>query len=88
MSGRGLSLLLSLNYFDACFVLKDVVSHNKKMKTKKNKASKVDLTAGDRLGIKGLNKGKRRKLEAYQHLFYLLQVTTQMGQTQPDHTQT
>lgn len=44
------------------------------MKTKKNKASKDDLTAGDRVGIKGLNKGKRRKLEAYQHLFYLLQV--------------
>lgn len=44
------------------------------MKTKKNKESKDDLTAGDRLGIKGLNKGKRRKLEAYQHLFYLLQV--------------
>ena len=43
------------------------------MKNKKNKASKDDL-AGDRLGIKGLNKGKRRKLEAYQHLFYLLQV--------------
>lgn len=44
------------------------------MKNKKTKASKDDLTAGDRLGIKGLNKGKRRKLEAYQHLFYLLQV--------------
>uniref|UniRef100_A0A3Q4G4S4 IQ motif containing GTPase activating protein 2 n=1 Tax=Neolamprologus brichardi TaxID=32507 RepID=A0A3Q4G4S4_NEOBR len=40
---------------------KDVVSHNKKMKR-------------DRLGIKGLSKGKRRKLEAYQHLFYLLQT--------------
>lgn len=52
------------------------------MKTKKNKASKVDLTAGDRLGIKGLNKGKRRKLEAYQHLFYLLQVMTQTHYTQ------
>uniref|UniRef100_A0A8D3CWJ2 IQ motif containing GTPase activating protein 2 n=1 Tax=Scophthalmus maximus TaxID=52904 RepID=A0A8D3CWJ2_SCOMX len=38
------------------------------------KTSKDDLTAGDRLGIKGLNKGKRRKLEAYQHLFYLLQT--------------
>uniref|UniRef100_A0A671TP20 IQ motif containing GTPase activating protein 2 n=1 Tax=Sparus aurata TaxID=8175 RepID=A0A671TP20_SPAAU len=54
--------------------LQDVVSHNKKMKSKKNKASKDDLTAGDRLGIKGLNKGKRRRLEAYQHLFYLLQT--------------
>lgn len=63
-----------LNSFTVCFFLKDVVSHNKKMKSKKNKASKDDLTAGDRLGIKGLNKGKRRRLEAYQHLFYLLQV--------------
>ncbi|TDH12710.1 hypothetical protein EPR50_G00049690 [Perca flavescens] len=53
--------------------LQDVVSHNKKM-NKKNKASKEDLTTGDRLGIKGLSKGKRRKLEAYQHLFYLLQT--------------
>uniref|UniRef100_A0AAX7VF98 IQ motif containing GTPase activating protein 2 n=1 Tax=Astatotilapia calliptera TaxID=8154 RepID=A0AAX7VF98_ASTCA len=42
--------------------------------SKKNKASKDDPTAGDRLGIKGLSKGKRRKLEAYQHLFYLLQT--------------
>uniref|UniRef100_A0A4W6GA06 IQ motif containing GTPase activating protein 2 n=1 Tax=Lates calcarifer TaxID=8187 RepID=A0A4W6GA06_LATCA len=54
--------------------LQDVVSHNKKMKNKKNKVNKDDLTAGDRLGIKGLSKGKRRKLEAYQHLFYLLQT--------------
>uniref|UniRef100_A0A8C3AEB4 IQ motif containing GTPase activating protein 2 n=1 Tax=Cyclopterus lumpus TaxID=8103 RepID=A0A8C3AEB4_CYCLU len=54
--------------------LQDVVSHNKKMKNKKNKESKEDLTTGDRLGIKGLSKGKRRKLEAYQHLFYLLQT--------------
>uniref|UniRef100_A0A3Q0T8C6 IQ motif containing GTPase activating protein 2 n=1 Tax=Amphilophus citrinellus TaxID=61819 RepID=A0A3Q0T8C6_AMPCI len=54
--------------------LQDVVSHNKKMKSKKNKASKDDPMAGDRLGIKGLSKGKRRKLEAYQHLFYLLQT--------------
>uniref|UniRef100_A0A7N6FKH9 IQ motif containing GTPase activating protein 2 n=1 Tax=Anabas testudineus TaxID=64144 RepID=A0A7N6FKH9_ANATE len=53
--------------------LQDVVSHNKKM-NKKNKASKDDPTTGDRLGIKGLSKGKRKKLEAYQHLFYLLQT--------------
>uniref|UniRef100_UPI003AB0F5C1 ras GTPase-activating-like protein IQGAP2 isoform X3 n=1 Tax=Centroberyx gerrardi TaxID=166262 RepID=UPI003AB0F5C1 len=54
--------------------LQDVVSHSKKMKNKKSKMSKEELAAGDRLGIKGLNKGKRRKLEAYQHLFYLLQT--------------
>ncbi|XP_034026002.1 ras GTPase-activating-like protein IQGAP2 [Thalassophryne amazonica] len=50
--------------------LQDVVSHSKKM----NKKSKEDLAEGDKLGIKGLTKGKRRKLEAYQHLFYLLQT--------------
>lgn len=59
-----------------CF-LKDVVSHNKKMNAKKIK-SEMDLTTGDKLGIKGLSKGKRRKLEAYQHLFYLLQVIQEM----------
>uniref|UniRef100_H2M1F4 IQ motif containing GTPase activating protein 2 n=1 Tax=Oryzias latipes TaxID=8090 RepID=H2M1F4_ORYLA len=52
----------------------DVVSHSKKMKNKKSKTSKEDLTGGEKLGIKGLSKGKRRKLEAYQHLFYLLQT--------------
>uniref|UniRef100_A0A3P9GXU2 IQ motif containing GTPase activating protein 2 n=1 Tax=Oryzias latipes TaxID=8090 RepID=A0A3P9GXU2_ORYLA len=54
--------------------LQDVVSHSKKMKNKKSKMSKDDLTGGEKLGIKGLSKGKRRKLEAYQHLFYLLQT--------------
>lgn len=49
------------------------------MKSKKNKAGKDDLTGGDRLGIKGLSKGKRRKLEAYQHLFYLLQVLQKLN---------
>lgn len=38
------------------------------------KEGKLDLTGGDTLGIKGLNMVKRKKLEAYQHLFYLLQV--------------
>uniref|UniRef100_A0A8C8A1M7 IQ motif containing GTPase activating protein 2 n=1 Tax=Oryzias sinensis TaxID=183150 RepID=A0A8C8A1M7_9TELE len=54
--------------------LQDVVSHSKKMKNKKSKTSKDDITGGEKLGIKGLSKGKRRKLEAYQHLFYLLQT--------------
>ncbi|XP_037537000.1 ras GTPase-activating-like protein IQGAP2 [Nematolebias whitei] len=54
--------------------LQDVVTHNKKMKNEKDKASKDEQTGGDGLGIKGLSKGKRRKLEAYQHLFYLLQT--------------
>ncbi|KAM3868168.1 ras GTPase-activating-like protein IQGAP2 [Diretmus argenteus] len=54
--------------------LQDVVSHSKKMNNKKSKMSKEELAAGGGLGIKGLSKGKRRKLEAYQHLFYLLQT--------------
>ncbi|XP_054629890.1 ras GTPase-activating-like protein IQGAP2 [Dunckerocampus dactyliophorus] len=54
--------------------LQDVVSHNKKMKNEKNKMSNDDLGTADKLGIKGLSKGKRKKLEAYQHLFYLLQT--------------
>ncbi|XP_017307303.1 ras GTPase-activating-like protein IQGAP2 [Ictalurus punctatus] len=54
--------------------LQDVVSLSKKMKTKKNKMTKEDLATGDKQGIKGLSKEKRRRLEAYQHLFYLLQT--------------
>uniref|UniRef100_A0A671S8C1 Ras GTPase-activating-like protein IQGAP1 n=1 Tax=Sinocyclocheilus anshuiensis TaxID=1608454 RepID=A0A671S8C1_9TELE len=54
--------------------LQDVVSHSKKMKSKKNKMSKEDLATGEKQGIKGLSKEKRKKLEAYQHLFYLLQT--------------
>ncbi|XP_036453968.1 ras GTPase-activating-like protein IQGAP2 isoform X2 [Colossoma macropomum] len=54
--------------------LQDVVSLSKKMKTKKNKMSKEDLAVGDKQGIKGLSKEKRKRLEAYQHLFYLLQT--------------
>uniref|UniRef100_A0A3B4BD61 Ras-GAP domain-containing protein n=1 Tax=Periophthalmus magnuspinnatus TaxID=409849 RepID=A0A3B4BD61_9GOBI len=53
--------------------LQDVVTHNKKMKDLK-KSNSEDFISGARLGIKGLSKGKRRKLEAYQHLFYLLQT--------------
>ncbi|KAJ3604604.1 hypothetical protein NHX12_029344, partial [Muraenolepis orangiensis] len=55
--------------------LQDVVSHSKKMNSKKSKSTnKEDLATWDQYGIKGLSKGKRRKLEAYQHLFYLLQT--------------
>ena len=59
--------------------LKDVVTHNKKMKDLK-KTNSQDLISDARQGIKGLSKGKRRKLEAYQHLFYLLQVEAQSFQ--------
>ncbi|KYO41809.1 hypothetical protein Y1Q_0004502 [Alligator mississippiensis] len=54
--------------------LQEVVSHCKKL-TKKNKEQLSDMMALDKQkGIKALSKEKRQKLEAYQHLFYLLQT--------------
>ncbi|XP_044127441.1 ras GTPase-activating-like protein IQGAP3 isoform X1 [Bufo gargarizans] len=54
--------------------LQEVVSHCKKL-TKKNKEQLSDLMALDKQkGLKSLSKEKRQKLEAYQHLFYLLQT--------------
>lgn len=56
--------------------LQEVVSHSKKL-TKKNKTQLSDMMMMNkqRGGLKALSKEKRVKLEAYQHLFYLLQVT-------------
>ncbi|XP_030049120.1 ras GTPase-activating-like protein IQGAP2 isoform X3 [Microcaecilia unicolor] len=51
--------------------LQDVVSHSKKLKSK---GQTEEMVIGERQGIKGLSKEKRKKLEAYQHLFYLLQT--------------
>nr|XP_033785202.1 ras GTPase-activating-like protein IQGAP2 isoform X2 [Geotrypetes seraphini] len=53
--------------------LQDVVSHSKKL-NKKSKSQVEEMVIGERQGIKGLSKEKRKKLEAYQHLFYLLQT--------------
>ncbi|XP_066469556.1 ras GTPase-activating-like protein IQGAP2 isoform X2 [Tiliqua scincoides] len=53
--------------------LQDVVSHSKKL-NKKSKNQMEEMVAGDKQGIKGLSKERRKKLEAYQHLFYLLQT--------------
>ncbi|XP_051576134.1 ras GTPase-activating-like protein IQGAP3 [Myxocyprinus asiaticus] len=54
--------------------LQEVVSHCKKL-TKKNKEQLCDMMALDRhKGLKSMSKEKRDKLEAYQHLFYLLQT--------------
>ncbi|XP_077329548.1 ras GTPase-activating-like protein IQGAP1 [Lithobates pipiens] len=55
--------------------LQDVVSHSKKL-TKKNKEQLSDMMALNKQkgGLKALSKEKREKLEAYQHLFYLLQT--------------
>lgn len=52
----------------------EVVSHCKKL-TKKNKEQLSEMMSMDKQkGLKTLSKEKRQKLEAYQHLFYLLQV--------------
>ncbi|XP_048213464.1 ras GTPase-activating-like protein IQGAP3 isoform X2 [Perognathus longimembris pacificus] len=54
--------------------LQEVVSHCKKL-TKKNKDQLSDMMVLDKQkGLKSLSKEKRQKLEAYQHLFYLLQT--------------
>lgn len=55
----------------------DVVSHSKKL-SKKNKEQLSDMMMlnKQRGGLKALSKEKREKLEAYQHLFYLLQVSS------------
>uniref|UniRef100_A0A8D0H7B2 IQ motif containing GTPase activating protein 2 n=1 Tax=Sphenodon punctatus TaxID=8508 RepID=A0A8D0H7B2_SPHPU len=53
--------------------LQDVVSHSKKL-NKKSKSQLEEIVMGDKQGIKGLSKERRKKLEAYQHLFYLLQT--------------
>lgn len=52
----------------------EVVSHCKKL-TKKNREQLSEMVSMDKQkGLKSLSKEKRQKLEAYQHLFYLLQV--------------
>ncbi|NXQ27320.1 IQGA3 protein, partial [Alaudala cheleensis] len=54
--------------------LQEVVSHCKKL-TKKNKEQLSEMLSMDKQkGLKSLSKEKRQKLEAYQHLFYLLQT--------------
>ncbi|KAM9853558.1 ras GTPase-activating-like protein IQGAP3 [Aulostomus maculatus] len=54
--------------------LQELVSHCKKL-TKKNKeqlSDMMDVKRGE--GLKALSRGRRERLEAYQHLFYLLQI--------------
>lgn len=52
-----------------------MVSHCKKL-TKKNKEQLSDMMDVERSkGLKALSRERRERLEAYQHLFYLLQVS-------------
>uniref|UniRef100_UPI0037E922AB ras GTPase-activating-like protein IQGAP3 n=1 Tax=Semicossyphus pulcher TaxID=241346 RepID=UPI0037E922AB len=54
--------------------LQEVVSHCKKL-TKKNKEQLSDMMDVERSkGLKALSRERRDRLEAYQHLFYLLQT--------------
>ncbi|KAE8289400.1 Ras GTPase-activating-like protein IQGAP3 [Larimichthys crocea] len=54
--------------------LQEVVSHCKKL-TKKNKEQLSDMMdVGRSKGLKALSRERRERLEAYQHLFYLLQT--------------
>ncbi|NWH66652.1 IQGA2 protein, partial [Geococcyx californianus] len=53
--------------------LQDVVLHSKKL-NKKSRSQLEEMVMVDKQGIKGLSKERRKKLEAYQHLFYLLQT--------------
>ncbi|XP_072462483.1 ras GTPase-activating-like protein IQGAP2 isoform X2 [Notamacropus eugenii] len=53
--------------------LQDVISHRKKM-NKKKRQELLLLSGNEKQGIKSLSKEKRKKLEAYQQLFYLLQT--------------
>lgn len=65
--------------------LQEVVSHSKKL-TKKNKGtlSNMMMMNKQKGGLKALSKEKRIKLEAYQYLFYLLQVSVATAFT-PGH---
>ncbi|XP_026227186.1 ras GTPase-activating-like protein IQGAP3 [Anabas testudineus] len=54
--------------------LQELVSHCKKL-TKKNKEQLSDMMDVERSkGLKALSRERRERLEAYQHLFYLLQT--------------
>lgn len=52
--------------------LQDVISQNKTLK--KYRDSSSTLSVGGSSGLKALSKQSRERLEAYQHLFYLLQT--------------
>uniref|UniRef100_A0A7N8X0J7 IQ motif containing GTPase activating protein 3 n=1 Tax=Mastacembelus armatus TaxID=205130 RepID=A0A7N8X0J7_9TELE len=54
--------------------VQEVVSHSKKL-TKKNKEQLSDMMDLEKSkGLKALSRERRERLEAYQHLFYLLQT--------------
>lgn len=54
------------------YFLQDVILHNKKLGRKGQDLQ--SLASSNTKGIKSLSKESQEKLEAYQHLFYLLQT--------------
>ena len=56
----------------------DVVSHHKSLKKYREKSSS-NLQPG---GLKALSKHSKERLDAYQHLFYLLQVSDKTANVQ------
>ncbi|MEQ2195794.1 IQ motif-containing GTPase-activating protein 3 [Xenoophorus captivus] len=67
-------LLASLSLCPIRVCEQEVVSHCKKL-TKKNKEQLSDMMDVERSkGLKALSRDRRERLEAYQHLFYLLQT--------------
>ena len=70
---RFLSLFISFSFVHLTYLLpQDVVHHGKKLKREKEDAGTA--AAQRTKGIKSLSKESRERLEAYQHLFYLLQT--------------
>ena len=55
------------------FLFQDVINHSKNLKKTAKEAANQE-NANQAAGLKSLNKTNRARLEAYQHLFYLLQV--------------
>ncbi|XP_078479638.1 ras GTPase-activating-like protein IQGAP1 isoform X1 [Lampetra planeri] len=54
--------------------LQDVVMHSKKLNKKNREELQGMMVADQQKGLKSLSLEKRKRLEAYQHLFYLLQT--------------
>lgn len=59
--------------FNIMFLFQDVINHSKNLKKTAKEAANQE-NANQAAGLKSLNKTNRARLEAYQHLFYLLQV--------------
>lgn len=70
-------------YVPGCPCPQEVAAHCGKL-TRKNREQLAEMMVLDKQkGLKSLSKEKRQKLEAYQHLLYLLQVRGGPGRDHP-----